>query len=75
MHLYEKTGSPIELIISFPVESRSEIKALATNSAENMILAGCQDGTISVYDLGVPGRERLVKLVFIMQGRRNVRCL
>lgn len=25
--------------------------------------------------MGVPGRERLVKLVFIMQGRPNVRCL
>lgn len=74
LHLYNSTGSP-EHLISLQVDSRSEIKGLALNGSENYIAAGCQDGTINIFDLGAPGKERLAKLFVCLQGKTDVRCL
>lgn len=57
------------------VESKSEIKGLAVSSAENYAVAGCVDGTITVFDLMAAGKERLCKPIMTLQGKKNVRCL
>jgi hypothetical protein len=74
LHLYNNTGSP-EHIVSLHVDSNSEIKGLALSGSENYVAAGCQDGTINVFDLGAPGRERLAKPLVNLQGKQGVRCL
>ena len=45
------------------------------SKAENYVTAGCQDGTITVFDLSAPGKERLIKPVASLQGNKGVRCL
>ena len=57
------------------MESTSEIKALAISAAENFAVAGCVDGTITVFDLMTAGKERLIKPILTLQGKKNVRCL
>ena len=74
-HLYGRKGTPLEPIVSMEVASKSEIKGLTVNSTENYLGAGCQDGTINLFDLGASGRERLVKPFISFQGNQNVRCL
>ena len=39
------------------------------------MVAGCVDGTITVFDLMASGKERLVKPIVSLQGKKNVRCL
>mmetsp|Transcript_41034 Transcript_41034/g.53796 ORF Transcript_41034/g.53796 Transcript_41034/m.53796 type:complete len:168 (+) Transcript_41034:62-565(+) len=75
LHLYTKTNPPPESIVSIQVESQSEIKGLAISSAENHAVAGSQDGTINVFDLQAAGKERLIKPLVALQGKKNVRCL
>ena len=48
---------------------------MAVSSQENYIVAGSTDGIITVFDLGAPGKERLIKPYFTLQGNKNVRCL
>lgn len=45
------------------------------SQAENYVAAGCQDGTINIFDLGAPGKERLAKSMVNLQGKTGVRCL
>lgn len=74
--MYAKNGEePQDLIVTLTVESKSEIKGIGLSSGENYIVAGCQDGTISVFDLGANDRERLGKVILTLQGNKNVRCL
>ena len=41
LHLYSKTGSPLEHIVSLTVDSKSEIKGLALSEYESYVVAGC----------------------------------
>jgi len=66
LHLFNKTGSGQEKIVSIQVESKSEIKGLAISSAENFAVAGCVDGTITIFDLMAAGKERLVKPILTL---------
>jgi len=63
LHLYTRNASPPEHIVSIQVESRSEIKGLGLSESEHFMVAGCVDGTITVFDLMASGKERLVKPV------------
>lgn len=74
LHLYNK-GSEQEKVVTIQVESASEIKGLAISAAENFAVAGCVDGTITVFDLMAAGKERLIKPILTLQGKKNVRCL
>lgn len=75
LRLYEKSDSSLDHIVTIQVDSKSEIKGIAINSAENYVAAGCQDGTITVFDLNAPGKERLIKPIMTVQGNKGVRSL
>ena len=76
LHLFDSgdQSSPAP-IVSLEVDSKSEIKGMAVTASETYIAAGCVDGTITIFDLGAAGRERLAKQLVTLQGNKNVRCL
>lgn len=78
LHMFtraQEAPGQLESVVSLSVDGNSEVKGMCLNSLENYLAAGCQNGQITVFDLGAVGRERLAKPYLTLQGRANVRCL
>ena len=75
VHIFNKAGSPLKKEKTLEIDTKTEIRGLAVSSAENFLVAGCKDGLITVYDLGQPGKERLVKELVSFMGKEGVRLV
>lgn len=62
-----------EPIIKLKTESESEIRGIV--ALNNILVTGQKDGTISLYDLNAPGRERVTKLISSFQGKPGIRLI
>lgn len=67
------TADTTELLCKLESETKSEIRAVG--SILNYLVAGQKDGTISLYDLGVPGKEKLAKLFASFAGKVGMRLI
>jgi WD40 repeat protein len=63
LYVYDTSSIELELVKTLTVETGSEIRGLSTNVHENYLVAGCTDGTISVFDLLTAGKEKQAKLL------------
>ena len=57
------------------MQTGQEVRGLAKSASENYIIAGSSDGSITVYEMNVPGKERLAKEYVSFMGRPGVRLV
>jgi hypothetical protein len=43
------------------IGAKAEIRGMCLNSYGNWLIAGAKDGSITVFDLGPPGKEKILK--------------
>ena len=71
VHIYASDTN--EPIIKLKTKSESEIRGIV--SLNNILVAGQKDGTLCLFDLGAPGRERVTKLISSFQGKPGIRLI
>jgi len=71
VHIYASDTN--EPIIKLKTESDSEIRGIL--SLNNILVTGQKDGNLSLYDLGVPGKERMTKLISSFSGKPGIRLI
>jgi len=73
--VYNSNTDPLEQLSSITNPSRSCIRGVATNSYGDYCLTGATDGSISLIELGPPGKEKFAKQISSFQGKKGVRNL
>lgn len=63
----------VQLIAQLESKSLSEIRGVT--AASNLLCVGQIDGTVTLYDIGAPGKEKFTKLVTSWQGKNGIRLL
>lgn len=71
VHIY--SSDTVEPVIKLKTESDSEIRGIL--SQNNILVAGQKDGTLSLWDMGAPGKERLTKLISSFSGKPGIRLI
>eukprot|EP00349_Pseudokeronopsis_sp_Brazil_P009175 CAMPEP_0202961928 /NCGR_PEP_ID=MMETSP1396-20130829/6027_1 /ASSEMBLY_ACC=CAM_ASM_000872 /TAXON_ID= /ORGANISM="Pseudokeronopsis sp., Strain Brazil" /LENGTH=316 /DNA_ID=CAMNT_0049682157 /DNA_START=155 /DNA_END=1105 /DNA_ORIENTATION=- len=61
IYLYNALTNPPELLASIQSQSRSCIRGLTLSDGGYYLFAGASDGSMSVFEMGKPGKERFIK--------------
>ena len=75
IYIYNREGSPLELLTTLKVETGQQVRGIARSSNENYLIAGSSDGSITVFEMNQPGKERLAKEYVSFMGRAGVRLV
>ena len=51
------------------------MRGLCSNPYGNYLVGGAKDGTVTVFDLGMPGREKLARKICQLDGRPGIRVV
>lgn len=73
--LIDTRTTTMEIVKTLTTETQAQIRGLATNIHENFIVAGSSDGSITIFDLLTPGKEKNGKILVSFQGKENVRLV
>lgn len=61
--LIDTRTTTMEIVKTLTTETQAQIRGLATNIHENFIVAGSSDGSITIFDLLTPGKEKNGKIL------------
>lgn len=73
--IYNSNSDPLEPLATLTIPTQSCIRGLATNDYGSYCLTGASDGSISLIELGPPGKEKFAKSLSSFQGKKGVRVL
>jgi hypothetical protein len=54
-------GDTPSLLSSVSIGGKAEVRGLCSNPYGNYLIGGAKDGSVTVFDLGVPGREKVAR--------------
>ena len=57
------------------VQTGQEVRGVGKSQSENYLVAGSSDGSITVFEMNVPGKEKLAKEYVSFMGRPGVRLV
>ncbi len=75
IYIYSMESHPPKQLVCVSTFSKSVIRGLFINFKKGYLFTTCMDGTISVFELGLPGREKFLKEIATMKGKVKVRSL
>jgi len=62
-------------LTSVSIGGKAEVRGLCSNPYGNYLVGGAKDGSVTVFDLGVPGREKVARKISQLDGRPGIRVV